>query len=217
MSDATPRFSVGITGGIGSGKTTVANLFGAQGAAVVDTDLIAHALTAPGGAAMPAIAAAFGSGFVTADGALNRPAMRAHVFDDPYARKRLEAILHPQIRVETMRAAAAATGSYLLYVVPLLVESGSWRGRVDRILVVDCPEALQLARVMQRSGLRSEEVHAIMATQATRAQRLQAADDVIVNDGDSGALLPQVIQCHGRYLALAAAFARPEIPDKSGI
>ena len=198
------RFSVGLTGGIGSGKTTVADMFGAQGAAIIDTDLIAHALTAPGGAAMPAIMASFGAQFVTSDGALDRVRMRTAVFSDAAAKTRLEAILHPMIRIETERATAAATGVYLLYVVPLLVESGSWRARVDRILVVDCPPPLQVARVMRRNAMREAEVLAIMAAQASRADRLAAADDVIVNDGGAGELAPQVAQLHALYCGLAS-------------
>ncbi|MBC7513289.1 MAG: dephospho-CoA kinase [Herminiimonas sp.] len=199
------RFSVGLTGGIGSGKTTVADMFAAHGAAVIDTDLIAHALTAPDGAAMPAISAAFGAQFVTVSGALDRIRMREAVFSDPAAKTRLEAILHPMIRVETERATAIAIGTYLLYVVPLLVESGSWRGRVDRILVVDCPETLQVARVMQRNAMRETDVRAIMAAQASRAARLAAADDVIVNDGDAAQLVPHVEQLHALYHSLASA------------
>ena len=197
------RFSVGLTGGIGSGKTTVADMFGAQGAAIIDTDQIAHALTAPGGAAMPAITAAFGAQFVTPDGALDRIRMRTAVFSDAAAKTRLEAILHPMIRTETERATAAATGVYLLYVVPLLVESGSWRARVDRILVVDCPASLQVARVMRRNAMREAEVLAIMAAQANRADRLAAADDVIVNDGGAAELAPHVARLHALYCSLA--------------
>lgn len=196
------RFSVGITGGIGSGKSTVADLFGARGAAIIDTDLIAHALTAPGGPAMAPILAAFGPEFVTATGALDRVRMRQRVFGDPAAKKTLESILHPLIRIETERAATVASGDYLLYVVPLLVESGSWRNRVDRILVVDCPEALQVARVMRRNAMREDEVRAIMAAQATRAARRGAADDIILNDGDTAQLLPQVDRLHALYCKL---------------
>lgn len=197
------RFCVGLTGGIGSGKTTVADMFAAHGAAVIDTDLIAHALTAPGGAAMPAIAAAFGAQFVTDSGALERSRMRAAVFSDAAAKARLEAILHPMIRVETERATAQAGGSYLLYVVPLLVESASWRARVDRILVIDCPGAVQVARVMQRNAMHEADVLAIMAAQASRAARLAAADDIIVNDGDAGQLAPHVERLHAFYCSLA--------------
>lgn len=198
-----PRFSVGLTGGIGSGKTTVADMFAARGAAVVDTDAIAHQLTAPGGAAIPAIHAEFGAPFLSANGALDRAKMRSYVFDEPHARTRLEAILHPLIRSETERAAANAQGPYLIFVVPLLVESGSWSERVARVLVVDIPEEEQLRRVILRSGLPPEQVRAIMAAQVTRAQRLAAADDVIDNTGDALALVPQVDRLHAQYLDLA--------------
>ena len=199
------QFSVGLTGGIGSGKTTVANLFAAQGATLIDTDLIAHQLTNVGGAALPQIAAEFGSAFLLADGAMNRPMMREHVFSDARAKKQLEAILHPLIRHQVEQAAEAATGPYLIYVVPLLVESGNWRDRVTRILVVDCPEALQISRVMQRSALSEQQVRAIMATQATREQRLAAADDVILNSADTAALLAPIARLHQTYCARAAA------------
>jgi dephospho-CoA kinase len=198
-----PAFSVGLTGGIGSGKTTVADLFGARGAAIIDTDAIAHQLTAPGGAAIAAIASNFGADFITPDGAMDRARMRAHVFADATARKQLEAILHPLIRSETMRAAATAPGDYLMFVVPLLVESPQWQGRTTRILVVDCAEELQIARVMQRNGMTQSQVKAIMAAQASRAQRLAAADDVIENNLDNKALIALVEQLHRRYLMLA--------------
>ncbi len=194
---------MGLTGGIGSGKTTVADMFAARGAAVVDTDLIAHGMTAPGGPAMPAIRAAFGSDFLTVDGAMDRARMRAHVFADPAAKARLEGILHPLIRAETERAALAAHGAYVMLVVPLLVESGAWKERVSRVLVVDAPEDLQVARVMRRSGLSEAQVQAIMAAQASRSQRLAAADDVILNDGHADMLEPQVERLHAMYLALA--------------
>lgn len=199
------RFSIGLTGGIGSGKSTVADLFAERGAAVIDTDQIAHALTAPGGAAMPDIVDAFGSGFVNADGALNRVAMRECVFSNPLAKVRLETILHPMIGIETRRAAAVASGAYLIYVVPLLVESGKWRSRVERILVIDCPESLQVVRVMQRNAMQEAQVRAIMAAQVSRAARLAAADDVIDNDADTAALLPQVTRLHALYCQLAQA------------
>ena len=194
---------MGLTGGIGSGKSTVADLFALRGAAVIDTDQIAHALTAPGGAAIAAIQAAFGPAYLTKAGALDRVRMRTRVFTDPTAKRMLEAILHPMIRIETERATEVAAGTYLLYVVPLLVESGSWRQRVDRILVVDCPEDLQIARVMRRNAMRDDEVRAIMAAQATRAARLAAADDVIVNAGASADLLPEVEHLHAHYCSLA--------------
>jgi dephospho-CoA kinase len=195
------RFSVGLTGGIGCGKSTVADLFAARGASLVDTDVIAHQLTAPGGAAMPALLQEFGAGFATPDGAMDRARMRDLVFADPGARTRLEAILHPMIRAATVAAADAATGAYVIYVVPLLVESGNWRARVQRILAIDCQEATQIARVMARSGLPEAQVKAIMAAQASRQQRLAAADDVIDNDAGLDALLPQVARLHQFYLA----------------
>lgn len=202
-----PPFSVGLTGGIGCGKTTVADLFAARGATVIDTDQIAHALTAPHGAAMPALIAEFGAGFATPEGALDRAKMRALVFSDPGARARLEAILHPRIREATNAAALLATGPYVIFVVPLLIESGTWRERVARILAIDCPEATQVARVMARNGLPEAQVRAIMAAQVTREQRLAAADDVIRNDAGVDALLPQVERLHREYLAEAAKYS----------
>jgi len=202
-SQAKPRFSVGLTGGIGSGKSTVADMFAAHGAAVIDTDVIAHQLTAADGAAIAPITAEFGSTFIDAGGAMDRAKMRAHVFSDPLEKRRLEAILHPLIRAETARAAENAEGLYLIFVVPLLVESGNWRERVQRILVVDCDEQVQLERVMRRNAMTLSQVQAIMATQASRQQRLQAADDVIVNDSGPAALLPQVTRLHASYQALS--------------
>jgi dephospho-CoA kinase len=196
---------VGLTGGIGSGKSAVADLFAEHGIAVIDTDAIAHALTAPGGAAMPAIRAEFGAALAGADDRLDRAAMRALVFADPSARKRLEAILHPMIRNESERllAAAAARSPYAILMVPLLIEAGNYRKRVDRIAVVDCAEATQIARVMSRNGLAKDEIERILAAQATRAERLAAADDVIDNNGDQAALRPQIERLHVNYLALA--------------
>ena len=197
-------YVVGLTGGIGSGKSAAADLFAARGALVVDTDQIAHQLTAPSGAAMEPIREAFGNGVVAADGALNRPAMRALAFEDPDARKRLEAILHPMIRAESERQCRAATTPYVVLVVPLLIESGTYRQRVRRLCVVDCPEAVQVARVMQRSGLEESQVRAIMAAQASRAERLAAADDVIDNSAGYAELAVQVERLHGAYLRLAS-------------
>ncbi|KQQ91757.1 dephospho-CoA kinase [Massilia sp. Leaf139] len=196
----TPAFSVGLTGGIGCGKTTVADMFGALGASLVDTDAIAHALTAPHGAAMPAILAEFGAGFATPEGALDRAKMRELVFADPGARARLEAILHPRIREATAAAAALATGPYTIFVVPLLIESGTWRERVTRILAIDCSEETQVARVMARNNLTEPQVRAIMAAQVTRAQRLANADDVVLNDDGLEALRPQVERLHAFYM-----------------
>lgn len=199
-----PRFSIGLTGGIGCGKTTVANLFAQRGAAVIDTDQIAHQLTAPDGLAIPAIREQFGRAFLTADGAMDRAKMRACVFGDPVAKRNLESILHPLIQAETENAAVHAQGSYLLFVVPLLVESGRWKQRVDRVLVIDCPEEQQIDRVIKRNGLPRSQVLAIMAAQATREIRLAAADDVILNDGDPTALAPQVDRLHEIYASLSA-------------
>lgn len=201
---STRPFVVGLTGGIGSGKSAVADRFATLGAAVVDTDRIAHALTAPEGAAMPALRAAFGEGIVAADGALNRAAMRALAFEDASVRKRLEAILHPLIRDESARQCAAAVAPYVVLVVPLLIESGTYRERVQRLCVVDCPEALQVERVMCRSGLDERQVRAIMAAQATRAARLAAADDVVDNAGSLEALQARVAALHGEYVQCAA-------------
>jgi dephospho-CoA kinase len=194
---------IGLTGGIGSGKTTVANLFAARGVALVDTDLIAHALTGPGGAAMPAIAKAFGDSVLAPDGRLDRAAMRALVFADPDARARLEAILHPMIRAQAATELEQAQGLYAMLVVPLMVESGAWLERLDRLLVVDCPTEVQIDRVMKRSALSREQVLAIMATQASREVRLQAADDTIDNRDTPDALPDQVDALHAVYSALA--------------
>lgn len=200
-------YVVGLTGGIGSGKSAAADLFAAHGIPVVDTDAIAHALTKTDGAAMPAIRAEFGDAIVAADGALDRAAMRARVFAEPPARKRLEAILHPLIRAESESQLAAASGApYAILVVPLLIEAGDYRKRVNRLVVVDCAEATQIARVMSRSGLARAEVERILAAQATRAERLAAADDIIDNDGAIADLPPRVDQLHADYLALARRF-----------
>ena len=199
----TSRFVVTITGGIGSGKTTVANMFGELGAALVDTDAIAHRLSAPGGLAIAAISTTFGTEFISQDGAMDRVRMRAHVFADSAARKKLEAILHPLIRSETAREAGDAQGDYVMLVVPLLVESADWKRRAGRVLVVDCSVETQIARVMLRNQLSRPEVEAIIAAQASRAQRLAAADDVIENDADAAALKPQIARLHAQYLTLA--------------
>ncbi len=160
---------------------------------------------------MPQISRVFGDNFLTSEGALNRPAMRERVFSDPDAKRQLEAILHPMIGEQTQLDAARMPGSYLVFVVPLLVESGRWKDQVDRVLVVDCSQALQLERVMRRSQLSAEQVRAIMAAQASREQRLAAADDVIVNDQPLEVLAQNVAALHQRYLAMAAA--RPARPS----
>ena len=176
--------TIGLTGGIGSGKSTVARRFAALGALVVDTDALAHSLTAPGGGALPAIVAAFGEDMLGADGAMDRAKMRALAFGQPGQRQRLEAILHPLIGAATRaQAARAGAGQAVVFDVPLLTESGAWRARVDRVLVVDCSQATQVARVTQRSGWTAEAVERAIAHQATRAQRRAIADAVIFNDG----------------------------------
>ena len=173
---------IGLTGGIGSGKSTVAALLAGHGATLIDTDLIARQLTLPGGAAIDRIAAAFGSELIDAAGALDRARMRALVFADASARQRLEAILHPMIGRETERQAAASAAPAIVFDVPLLVESGHWRARVDKVLVVDCAEATQIDRVVARSGWTADAVRAVIAQQAPRVRRRAAADAVIHND-----------------------------------
>jgi len=196
---------VGLTGGIGSGKSAAADRFAALGAGVVDSDLIAHQLTAPGGAAIERIRHEFGDGVILANGALDRAAMRALVFAQPQAKAALEGILHPMIRAESDRQCQAATAPYVVLVVPLLIETGGFRERCRRVAVVDCPEAVQIARVQARSGLSETQVRAIMAAQISREARLAAADDVIDNSGDLAALHRQVDQLHQRYLHLQSA------------
>lgn len=201
-------FIVGLTGGIGSGKSTVADLFVDSGAALVDTDAIAHELTGPGGAAIPALRAAFGDEIATRDGALDRAAMRRLAFADPSARSRLEGILHPLIRQLSDRRCRESVAPYVIIAVPLLVESGAYRERCDRIVVVDCPESLQIERVMIRSKLAADEVRAIMSAQAGRAQRLAIADDIVDNSTDRAALIEQVAALHLKYLGLAGEKAK---------
>ena len=195
-------FVVGLTGGIGSGKSAAADEFARLGAAVVDTDAIAHELTAAGGPAVPEIARIFGQDFVR-EGKMDRQRMREHVFSDPAAKKALEGLLHPLIRAESSRRIAAATAPYVVHVVPLLIESPDYRRRVDRVLVVDVPEETQVARVRSRSQLSDEQVRAIIRAQAPREARRAAADDVIDNGGTRDALLKQVAVLHQKYLQLA--------------
>jgi dephospho-CoA kinase len=198
-------YVIGLTGGIGSGKSAAADLFAERGAAVVDADVIAHELTAPGGAALARIRETFGNEAIAPNGALDRDAMRRRVFADATAKARLEAILHPMIRDEVERRCAAAQAPYVVLVVPLLIESGGYRKRVQRIAVVDCPEETQVERVIARSGLSRAEALDIIAAQASRAQRLAAADDVIDNGGSRAELRTQVARLHRTYLELAAA------------
>ncbi len=200
----TRRLAVCLTGGIGSGKSSVARHFAERGIEVVDADELAPELTRSGGAAIAPLVEEFGAAALDAGGALDRARMRRIAFADPAARARLESILHPLIRAAAERRVAAATSPYVILVIPLLVESGAPRRRCDRVLVVDCPEEEQVRRVMLRSNLRRDEVLAIIATQASRAARLEHADDVIDNGGDASRLAPQVELLHRRYLAAAA-------------
>lgn len=199
-------YTVGLTGGIGSGKSTVADCFAALGVPVIDTDVIARELTAPDGAALAAIRAAFGEAVMQADGTLDRAALRRRVFADTAARHQLEAILHPRIRQAVQQALTTLAAPYALIVVPLLVETGGYQDVLNRVLVVDCPEDVQIARVKARSGLAHDEVQAILAAQAGRAERLAAADDVIVNTATPADLCTEVARLHQRYLVLAAGF-----------
>ena len=192
-------FVVGLTGGIGSGKSAAADEFGKLGATVVDTDAIAHELTQKGGAAVAEIERIFGPAFI-ADGAMDRKKMRDHVFADPAAKRALEQLLHPLIRQESARRIAAARSRYVVHVVPLLIESPDYRRRVNRVLVVDAPEETQVARVRERSRLSEDEVRAIMRAQVSRAERLAAADDVIDNRGSRDDLRKQVAALHQKYL-----------------
>ena len=196
-------FSIGLTGGIGSGKTLVANIFAALGASVVDADEVARSLTAPGGEGIEPIRERFGTEFIQQDGAMNRAMMREHVFSNANERLKLEAILHPLIREVSFRLAEEAKGDYVIFVNPLLVELPIWRGMGTRVLVVDCPEELQVSRVMKRSNMTAEQVRAIMATQATREKRLAMADDVIENDKSIGDTNREVENLHAIYKKMA--------------
>ncbi|MCE9633752.1 MAG: dephospho-CoA kinase [Methylophilales bacterium] len=195
---------IGLTGGIGSGKSTVAELFASLGIAITDTDVIAHQLTAVGQPALEEIASAFGKEILQKDGSLNRPLLRKSVFADVEAKKKLENILHPRIREAVKAELAEATKApYRIVVVPLLLETGAYEGIINRVLVVDCPEQQQLQRVLARSSLTEAEARAIMATQSSREQRLHRADDVITNDAEQEKLNHQVSELHKKYLTLA--------------
>ncbi len=196
---------VGLTGGIGCGKSTVSALFAQLGVAIIDSDTISHQLTQPQGDAIEPIRSAFGDDYLDASGALDRARMRQLVFADPAAKLRLEAILHPLIRARMLAQASTYNSSpYLLMVIPLLFESPNYQTLVQGTLVVDCSEATQIARTVQRNGLDETTVRAIMATQIARAERLRRADEIIRNDGDLSALQQQVSQLHQHYLTLFA-------------
>jgi dephospho-CoA kinase len=203
------RFCVGLTGGIASGKSTAAEQFSVLGAGVVDTDVLAHQLTAGRdantglGAAMPDIIRVFGTECVNDDGSLNRAAMRAKVFASPQQRQRLEAIMHPRINALAQQQAANIVGEYVVFVVPLLIESAHWRRQVDRFAVVDCDESLQYQRLLARPGIMPIQAQQILAAQATRHARLVLANDVLDNAGDKGALSEQVLTLHTQYLQYA--------------
>jgi len=200
---ARPRpYTVGLTGGIASGKTTVANLFAARGAVVIDTDQIARDVVEPGSPALAQIVAAFGAGVLDPAGRLDRRRLRQIVFADPARRRQLESILHPAIRAELAARAAAAVGPYQIHVIPLLVEGGRREG-LDRVLVVDCDPAQQLARLLSRDAETVAQAEAIIATQADRQRRIEAADDVIRNDGRPEDLARRVGELHRLYLDLA--------------
>lgn len=201
------KFRLGLTGGIGSGKTTVANFFAELGASIIDTDAIAHQLTAPNGDAIPIIELFFGAAAIQTDGALNRSYMRDLIFQDASKKKQLETILHPLIRLEAERQALLAQGNYLIFVVPLLFESGNWQNRVDQIAVVDCHVETQIQRVIQRNGLARVQVEAIIKSQATRSNRLAIADVVIDSEQSLMQLKKQVTTLHQVYLKIAKAKA----------
>jgi dephospho-CoA kinase len=195
---------VGLTGGIGSGKSEAARLFSDLGAPVADTDAIAHALTAPGQPALQEIAKSFGKDALHPDGALNRAYLRQRIFSDADAKRMLEGILHPLIRAEVANILARNTSMpYQIVMVPLLFETGAYAELIDRSLLIDCEESLQIARAMARSQLAEAEVRAIMTTQCSRTQRLEMADDIIVNNGTLADLEKQVREKHEKYIRLA--------------
>lgn len=199
-------YCVGLTGGLASGKSTVAGVFSDLGATIIDTDRIAHALTSPGGDAMPSIRQTFGDAALSPDGGLDRRRMRALVFSDPEARTRLEALLHPLIRIEAARRLVDTDTPYAVLVVPLLAESGdAYATLVDRVLVIDCDPAQQLERAVARDHMDPSLARAMLAAQATREERLAIADDVLDNASDRDALAPRIRELHERYLRLADA------------
>lgn len=195
---------VGLTGGIGCGKSTVAEMFAALDIPVIDTDVIAHQFTGTGGVALPAIEAAFGAEALLADGTLDRAAMRYRIFTDAIAREKLQAILHPLIlQAVQQQLHTISNAPYVLVVVPLLIEAKSYQQLIDRILVVDCTEAQQIDRVAVRTGMSAGEISAIIATQCSRSTRLANAEDVILNTGNVSKLHEQIVRLHDKYLGLA--------------
>lgn len=202
---------IGLTGGIGSGKSTVAGYFAQQGIPVIDADQLARDLVAPGNPALDEIASIFGPNILLPDGALDRPQLRRRIFADPAQRRRLETVLHPRIYAEMRRRTEALRTPYCIWVIPLLLETGG-TALVDRVLVVDAPESLQRQRVLSRDDLDDGTLEAILRSQVSRTERLRAADDIIVNDADLSHLQQQVTALHHRYLDLANAASR--LPKK---
>ena len=196
-------FRIGLTGGVASGKSTVAEIFADLGAPVVDTDVVAREVVAPGESGLEAVTAAFGKEILLPSGELDRRALRSIVFSDPQRRKRLESILHPLIRARTLQLIDALEAPYVIVVVPLLIETG-FAELVDRILVVDCPEAQQLERLRRRDDVSEDEAQAMIAAQATRQDRLARADDVIDNRGSLEATQAQVQALHERYIRMGS-------------
>ena len=203
-----PPFRVALTGGIASGKTTVADLFAALGVPVIDTDVIAREVVEPGQPALAEVVETFGAEVLSSDGRLDRRRLRERIFADPDAKRRLEAILHPAIRAEMERQSRATDGPYQVLVIPLLTE-GKRRDHVDRVLLVDVPEELQIQRLMTRDGVSHEQAQASLNAQATRAERLAMADDILRNTGRPGHLRDAVAGLHAKYLRLAAGCAPP--------
>lgn len=193
---------IGLTGGIGSGKTSATRFFAAEGIAIIDADTIAHELTGAQGDAIPNIKKYFGVDFITKNGKLDRKKMKNRIFSDINSRKKLEEILHPLIQAEIMHRIETAFSPYIIVVAPLLLETGDYCETVTRILVVDCNEEYQISRTVSRDGLSKEEVRTIMATQKPRQERLNQADDVIVNDTDISSLQEKVKLQHNIYLSL---------------
>ncbi|MET6676504.1 dephospho-CoA kinase [Citrobacter amalonaticus] len=205
------RYTVALTGGIGSGKSTVANAFADLGIQIIDADIIARQVVEPGKPALDAIAAHFGPELIAADGTLHRRLLRERIFADPQEKTWLSALLHPLIQQETRRQLQQATSAYVLWVVPLLVENGLYR-QANRVLVVDVTPETQLSRTMQRDDVTRAHVEQILAAQATREARLAVADDVIDNNGAPDSIMSDVARLHARYLQLASQFVSQEKP-----